>query len=64
MSRAAGAVIKRVFRVSYDVSQVGRLLKKLEWTRQKPQLKARQQDPQRIEQWRDESLPELKKSAD
>jgi transposase len=29
-------------RVSYDPSQVGRLLKKVGWTRQKPQPKARQ----------------------
>ena len=57
-------VIKRGFGVSYDASQVGRLLKKIGWTRQKPQPKARQQDPQRVEQWRDERLPELKKSPD
>ncbi|GAB3264856.1 hypothetical protein GCM10027347_32230 [Larkinella harenae] len=56
-------VIKRLFGVSYDPSQVGRLLKKVEWTRQKPQPKARQQNPQRVEQWRNERLPELKKSA-
>ncbi|MFD2569226.1 winged helix-turn-helix domain-containing protein [Spirosoma soli] len=55
-------VIKKLFGVSYDVSQVGRLLKKLEWSRQKPQPKARQQDLQRVEQWRAERLPELKKS--
>lgn len=56
-------VIKRVFGVSYDPSQVGRLLKKVGWSRQKPQPKARQQDPQRVKQWREERLPELKKSA-
>lgn len=56
-------VIKRLFGVSYDPSQVGRLLKKVEWTRQKPQRKARQQDPQRVEQWRTEGLPALKKSS-
>ena len=55
-------VIKKLFGVSYDPSQVGRLLKKVEWTRQKPQRKARQQNQQRVEQWRDERLPELKKS--
>lgn len=55
-------VIKRLFGVSYDPSQVGRLLKKLEWSRQKPQPKARQQDTQRVQQWRNERLAELKKS--
>lgn len=52
-------VIKKLFGVSYDPSQVGRLLKKVEWTRQKPQPKARQQNPQCVEQWREERLPEL-----
>lgn len=55
-------VIKQLFGVSYDPSQVGRLLKKVEWTRQKPLPKARQQDPDQVEQWRAERLPALKKS--
>lgn len=55
-------VIRKLFGVSYDPSQVGRLLKKVEWTRQKPQRKARQQNQQRVEHWREERLPELKKS--
>jgi len=55
-------IIKRLFGVSYDPSQIGRLLKKVEWTRQRPQPKARQQDPKRVEQWRDERLADLKKS--
>ena len=55
-------VIKKLFGISYDVSQVGRLLKKVGWTRQKPQRLARQQNPQRVEQWRQERLPDLKKS--
>ena len=44
---------------SYDPSQV--LLKKVGWSRQKPQAKARQQDPERVH-WRHERLPDLKKS--
>ena len=56
-------VIKACFGVSYDPSQVGRLLKKAGWTRQKPQTKARQQDAQAVAHWRQERLPELKKSA-
>ena len=55
-------IIKRLFGVSYDPSQVGRLLKKVGWTRQKPQPKARQQDPERVQHWRQDRLPELKKS--
>ncbi len=57
------AVIEQFFEVSYDVSQVGRILKKVGWSRQKPQKKARQQKPEAVQQWQDERLPELKKSA-
>lgn len=55
-------VIKKLFKVSYDPSQIGRLLKKAGWSRQKPQKKARQQDAQAVQQWREQRLPELKKS--
>lgn len=55
------AVIVKLFGVSYDPSQVGRLLKKVGWSRQKPQPKARQQDPQAVQQWRQDRLPALKK---
>lgn len=55
-------VIKTLFGVSYDPSQVGRILKKVGWSRQKPQRKAYQQDPQAVAQWKEERLPELKKS--
>ncbi|WP_369008821.1 winged helix-turn-helix domain-containing protein [Larkinella sp. C7] len=37
-------------------------MKKVGWSRQKPQRKARQQDPQAVAHWREERLPELKKS--
>ncbi|GAB3514250.1 winged helix-turn-helix domain-containing protein [Spirosoma knui] len=55
-------IIRKLFGVSYDPSQVGRLLKKMGWTRQKPQAKARQQDSLAVAQWRDDRLHELKKS--
>lgn len=56
------AVIKKLFGISYDPSQVGRILKKVGWSRQKPQPKARQQNKEAVNQWRTERLPELKKS--
>ena len=55
-------VITKLFGVSYDPSQVGRLLKKVGWSRQKPARQARQQDPQAVANWREERLPSLKKS--
>jgi transposase len=55
-------VIKKLFAISYHPSQVGRILKKVGWSRQKPQTKARQQKPEQVAHWREERLPELKKS--
>lgn len=57
-------VIRKLFEVSYDPSQVGRVLKKVGWSRQLPQRKARQQDAKAVAQWREERLPELKKSEE
>lgn len=56
-------VIRKLFGVSYDPSQIGRILKKVGWSRQLPQRQARQQDAQAVAQWREERLPELKKSS-
>lgn len=59
--KRVGVVIDRLFGVSYEVSQVGRILKKVGWSKQKPQRKAIKQDAQAVEQWQNEQLPELKK---
>ncbi|MBC3789486.1 winged helix-turn-helix domain-containing protein [Spirosoma utsteinense] len=48
------AVIEKFFNVSYDPTQVGRILKKVGWSRQKPQKKARQQSAEAVREWRDE----------
>ena len=55
-------LIGRLFGVSYDLTQVGRILKKMGWSLQKPARKARQQNQQKVQQWREETVPELKKS--
>lgn len=55
-------VIERLFGVSYDPTQVGRILKKLGWSLQKPTKKARQQNAEKVSQWREKVLPALKKS--
>jgi transposase len=56
------AVIEKIFGVSYDPTQIGRILKKLGWSLQKPAKKARQQNAQKVQEWRENKLPELKKS--
>ncbi len=55
-------VITKLFGISYDPSQIGRLLKKVGWSQQKPTRQARQQDPLAVANWQAERLPALKKS--
>jgi transposase len=57
-----GYVINQEFQVQYEEKQVGRILKKINWTRQKPQKKDAKQDLARVEKWIKEELPALKKS--
>lgn len=57
-----GSVIKEHFNVSYENKQVGRILKQINWTWQKPQKKDAQQDLAKVEKWKTTDLPALKKS--
>lgn len=50
------------FKVSYHERHVSRILKLIGYTRQKPQLKDRRQDAQKVSHWKQEKLPEIKKS--
>jgi len=54
-------VIKREFGVMYTPVHVGRLLKKVGWSRQKPVERASQRDETAIARWRDETWSALKK---
>jgi transposase len=54
-------LIKREFGVSYHPSHVGRILKKLGWSRQKPITRASQRNETAIEQWRTEKWNALEK---
>ena len=54
-------VIRREFGVSYDSSQVGRILKQCRLTLQKPLLRATQRDETAIQGWKEERWPMLKK---
>jgi transposase len=48
----------------YEVSTIGLLLKQLGFTLQKPTRRDYRQNPQRVVQWQEEILPELKKTAE
>ena len=54
-------VIRREFGVSYDPSQVGRILKQCGLSLQKPLRRATQRDEAAIQRWKEERWPVLKK---
>jgi transposase len=60
--KRVAAVIRREFGVSYHPSHVGRILRQLGWSLQKPNRRATQRDEAAIRTWQDERWPELKKT--
>ena len=54
-------LIQREFGVTYHPAHVGRILKRLEWSRQKPVERATQRDEEAIERWRTEKWLEVEK---
>jgi transposase len=61
--KRVGAMIKEWFWVSYSERHVGDILKLINFTRQKPLLKDYRQSEVKQQQWRNETLPAIKKSA-
>ena len=57
----AAKLIEREFGVSYHPGHVGRILKAIGWSRQKPVTRASQRDGAAIERWRIEKWLEIKK---
>ncbi len=56
-----GIVIQETFGVRYDPSQIGRIMRRLRWSPQKPIQRARQRREDVINRWRETDGPELKK---
>jgi transposase len=54
-------VLRIEFGVVYHPTHVGRLLKTLRWSPQKPMRRARQRDEAAIARWREQTWPALKK---
>jgi transposase len=56
-------VIQKEFQVRWSAVSVGRLLKKLGMSPQRPWRRAYQQDPERVERWKAEEYPEIARRA-
>jgi len=56
-------VIQRKFGVRYHLNHMGRFLRSIGWTPQKPQKKPYQRDDQMIQEWIRKDWPKIKKSA-
>ncbi len=56
-------VIWREFRVRYHVDHIGRLLRSMGWSPQKPERRARERDEAKIQGWVKEVWPRVKKTS-
>lgn len=54
-------LIWRTFSVQYDPSQIGRIMRRMGWSVQRPVRRAVQRDEAAIKRWKDERWPALKK---
>jgi transposase len=59
--RRVAEVIRKRFRVHYHVDHIGRLLRSMGWTPQKPQRRAVERDDQAIQRWIKHDWPRIKK---
>ncbi len=55
-------LIGRVFGVSYHRDHIGRLMRTLQWSYQKPDRRALQRDERAIEEWKRKEWPRIKKT--
>lgn len=55
--------IQKTFGVSYHPDHLSRVMRALDWSPQRPILRATQRDEQAIAGWRDERLPALKRGS-
>jgi len=59
--RRVATVIRQTFKVSYSERHVGRILKSIGWTRQKPIHRASERDEAALQTWGESTWPELEK---
>jgi len=59
--RRVAALIERHFGVSYKDRNIAKVLKRIGYSRQRPQARDYRQDAAKVAQWREERLPDIKK---
>ena len=55
-------LIRREFGVSYHRDHVGRLMRSLNWSHQKPEKRAIERNEEEIERWKQKEWPQIKKT--
>jgi transposase len=61
--RRVAELIQKRFGVHYDPSGVWHVLRRMDWSCQKPERRARERDEQAIARWHKKDWPRIKKSA-
>jgi transposase len=59
--RRVAKVIRRRFKVRYHPCHVWKVLRRMGWSAQKPERRAREQDEAAVSRWRAEDWPRIKK---
>ena len=59
-----GELIRQRFRVSLSKVTVGRILKKLGMSPQRPLYRAYQQNPEKVREWKENTYPQIRREAD
>jgi transposase len=54
-------VVRREFGIRYHVDHIGRVLRKMGWSPQKPERRARERDEAAIQRWVKVEWPRIKK---
>ena len=62
LESAFGRSSRRSSEPKYDVSQVGRILGRTGWSRQKPDHRSDKRDEEAIEEWKNQEWPRIKKA--
>lgn len=61
--RRIGGLIRELFEKKASTSEVWRLLRRMNWSPQKPERRARERDEEKISKWKDETWPDLCEKA-